>query len=90
MTINKKLTTVKVPPNGVVIAVPENLPLYKGDETENLLCGECSTILIEGISEQSMLKRFVMPAPLYIKCPNCEQHNYVKVQIETDLQKQKK
>lgn len=77
----KKLKLTEVPPKDAVIAVPDKLPLYNGKESENLLCGGCSAVLIEGISEQSMLSRFIMPGQLYIKCPLCGKHSHVAVQV---------
>ena len=79
--MNKKLKFTESYPDKSILIDPKSLPVYSGNDSENLLCGGCSTMLIKGISEKSMTERFVMPSELFIKCPKCGGYNYVPTKI---------
>lgn len=74
---DKVLSTVRVPYKQASILEPEVLPVFKGDDDENLLCGGCSVVLAEGVSEETLVASFAVPAELLIRCPKCGALNEV-------------
>ena len=51
---DKRLRTVAVPHPQATILDFKVAPGFRGHEDENLLCGECSLVLLAGVSEQFM------------------------------------
>ncbi len=77
----KRLKIIESPDQNAAILVPQVLPLFKGGGDENLLCGQCSSILCESVSEQFFADRFSSPSQLLIKCPTCGKHNYLRAKV---------
>ncbi len=61
-------------PNASILK-PTNLPLFKGTEQENLLCGRCEVVLAKSVSATTMKTRFAAPHQLVIICPKCRANN---------------
>jgi phage FluMu protein Com len=81
MGINKRLPVVQSPDKQASILAPTVAPVLKGDESENLLCGGCSAMLGEGVSENTISTRFAAPVQLLIKCPKCGAYNELPAKI---------
>ena len=78
--IQKKLTLVSSPhPRASIISLTAS-PAFKGHDDEDLLCGNCSTILSNGVSEQTMSSRFSTLPQLLVKCPVCGAYNNFSTQ----------
>ena len=75
--MNKKLTIIPEPEaDSVTLLLPkrgETLPLIKFDGDLNLLCGKCSEILVEGITEGEQIMNVV------VRCPFCRSYNEIKI-----------
>lgn len=72
----QKLDVVDAPhPRASIIAPKKRaLPVFTGPDADQLLCGSCGIVLIEGLSLDSCHKTFTTPAQLLIRCP-CGAHN---------------
>ena len=69
------LDVVETPSKQAAIMAPEKLPAFVGDEDEELLCGSCSAVLVDGVSRDTFSRRSAAPTELLILCPNCRTHN---------------
>lgn len=89
MQLNKKLNIIPKPkPDSVTLLLPkkgERLPLIKFDGDLNLLCGNCSEILVEGLIEDEDQILSVV-----IRCPVCRQYNEVNITSVTSNSYSKK
>lgn len=66
---------------GCAILVPaDGNSLLKGNDDENLACGECKKVLARGVSTRTLYDKFVVDKALLIKCP-CGAHNKIPAQI---------
>lgn len=86
--IRTKLGVVDTPLPNASILKPAQLPLFKGDEQENLLCGGCEALLAKSASSMTMKKRFAAPHQLVIVCPKCHANNVLPFTM-MDAEKQK-
>ena len=68
---DKLLSTVPVPLKEASIFSATCLPVMKGSDKDNLLCGSCSVVLAEGVSEQTLATRFAVQSELLLRCPKC-------------------
>lgn len=72
--MDKKLKIIPQPqPDTVTLLIPkpkEALPLIKCDADVNLMCGNCSALLIEGVFENQVRN-------IVIRCPNCGEYNQI-------------
>ena len=64
-----RLPIVKTPDAQASILAPTSHPGLNGDEQDDLLCGDCDIVLIEGVSTDTISARFSAPIQLLIKCP---------------------
>jgi phage FluMu protein Com len=78
---NKLLSTVPVPFKNASIFSATCLPVMKGSEEDNLLCGSCSVVLAEGVSEQTLATRFAVRSELLVRCPKCGALNELPAQV---------
>jgi hypothetical protein len=76
-----KLVVVTTPDRLASIFTPTMHPIFVGTDSEDLLCGSCSVILTEGVSEANVRQRLAAPVQLLIKCPKCGSHNRLPVQV---------
>ena len=84
--MNRKLQVIPKPKaDSVTLLLPkkgETLPLIKFDGDLNLLCGECSEILVEGIMEGEQIMNVV------VRCPVCRSYNEINIaKIESNKSK---
>lgn len=77
----QRLETVAKPhPQASVIAPPAP-PAFQGDEAEDLLCGNCLTILSNGCSARTIKERFLSDVQLLVLCPTCTTYNVIPVHL---------
>ena len=81
MSINKSLVVVSQPHPQASIFSPTSLPILKGGELENQLCGSCAVIVIEGVSTGSLRSTLSAPIQLLIRCPKCGAYNTLPTQV---------
>jgi len=81
MSINKSLVVVSQPHPQASIFSPTSLPILKGGELENQLCGSCAVILAEGVSAGTLRSTFSVPFQLLIQCPQCRVYNALPAQV---------
>jgi len=78
--MNKKLKIIPKPkPDSATLLLPkkgEPLPLIKLDGDLNLLCGNCSEILVEGLNEDEDQIMNVI-----IRCPVCRSYNEINPKV---------
>lgn len=51
------------------------LPLFRGDEQENLLCGGCEAVIGKSISARTLKTRIAVPNQLIAVCAKCGTYN---------------
>lgn len=64
------------------VVMPAMLPLFKGTEYSNILCGSCPTIIGEGVTLQSI--RELTPATrqrTLIRCPQCQAASFLPLRV---------
>jgi hypothetical protein len=83
MAKNIKLAAVETPPLDASVIHLENAPFLTGKERANLLCGNCGLVLCRGVSAESCMKKFSAPVEVLVRCPECEIHNRLPVQLES-------
>ena len=78
--LNKKLKIIPKPkPDSATLLLPkkgEKLPLIKLDGDLNLLCGNCSEILVEGLNEDEDQIMNVI-----VRCPVCRSYNEINQKV---------
>jgi hypothetical protein len=73
--VRTKLGLIDTPhPLAAVLKVTQ-LPVLRGNEQENLLCGSCEVVLGKSISALTAKTRFATPHQLIIVCPRCAANN---------------
>jgi len=82
-TNQKKLSIVPVPHPQASILSPTINPALRGNDNEDLLCGKCSAILTDGVSENTIASRFAAPFQLLIKCPQCGIYNNLPAKVSS-------
>jgi hypothetical protein len=67
-----RLKTVKKPRPKASILEPALPPLMAGGpDEEDLVCGDCGTVLAAGFSLATIASRFAAEAQLLVVCPGC-------------------
>lgn len=63
---DKKLTVVEEAPraSAIIHAPPKGKLAFSGDGPDRLLCGNCSNVLAEGVSDGQLFG-------VFIECPEC-------------------
>ncbi len=55
----------------VLILTRKGVPLFKGDSSDNYLCGACDTVMCENVSRGQFIN-------LVFKCSNCGAFNKIR------------
>jgi hypothetical protein len=76
-----QLQIVAVPDIRASILQPNAAPAFKGNESEDLLCGSCGIILAQGVSSVTLNGKFAAPVQLLVKCPKCAGYNRLPAQV---------
>ena len=65
-----------------IIESPNDSPIIKGHDDENLACGSCRAIIARNVSTRTLFERFATDTGrLLLKC-KCGAHNVVRVAIK--------
>ena len=83
MAITKQkttLTVVKKPHREASILKFQVTPAFTGNEDEDLLCGGCGTVLFDGVSAETISRRYAAPVQLLATCV-CGAHNRLPAQV---------
>lgn len=69
--MDRKLKTIPEPkPNTRTVFIAQVLPIIKGVGNLNLLCGNCSAVLVKGIDEGHIRN-------IVVQCPICKFYNEI-------------
>lgn len=52
-----------------------------GGEPHDLLCGGCGAVVGDGVSPDTVRKRFAAPAQLLLRCGDCGAYNRLPAQV---------
>jgi hypothetical protein len=75
-----RLLTIGIPhPAASIIdlSARHSFELPIGNDNEDLVCGVCGTVVLEGWSRSSTAERFVVDSQMLIRCSKCRAYNVV-------------
>ena len=82
--VRTKLGVVDAPLPGASILKGATLPLLRGNEPEDLLCGGCEAVLGKSISGSTLKQRMAAPVQLIAICPKCGANNVLPSTIHVE------
>ena len=71
------LETIEEPDKNADVLEPDRAPALKGTDRYDMVCGECGTLLIQGLAPATMRLTFMAPGQMVIKCTECSSFNKV-------------
>ena len=76
-----KLEIINNPHPQASILDIQHIPAMKGQDNEESFCGECLTILLDGVSLDTVHRMFATPAQLLLKCFHCGKYNRIPAKV---------
>jgi hypothetical protein len=84
--VRTKLGTVEttLPDASVLQPTITALPLWRGNEQENLICGGCDATIGKSISPGTLNRLLGSPVQIIAVCPHCRANNVIPSTIMND------